>query len=250
MTKHFSSSPLRFYLTAPAPCPYLPALQERKVFTSLDCHDAVALNNALTHAGFRRSQNIAYRPACEACEACLSARICAREFTHTRRWRKVLTANGDLVRARKEALVSPEQFALLQRYLDARHKEGGMAGMSFGDFASMVEDTLVHTHIVEYRPASGPLAGKLMAAALVDVLRDGLSLVYSFFDPAFAARSLGSFIILDHVRQAQLAQIDYVYIGYWISGSQKMAYKEAFQPLEVLRGGAWRRAHAHSTHKA
>ncbi len=245
MTKHFSSSPLRFYLTAPAPCPYLPALQERKVFTSLDRHDAVALNNALTHAGFRRSQNIAYRPACEACQACQSARICALEFNSSRRWRRVLAANGDLVRARKGAIVSPEQFALLQRYLNARHADGGMAGMSFGDFASMVEDTLVHTHIVEYRPAAGPLAGKLMAAALVDVLRDGLSLVYSFFDPDFAARSLGSFIILDHVRQAQLARIDYVYIGYWISGSEKMAYKAAFRPLELLQDGAWRRAHAH-----
>lgn len=245
MTKHFPSSPLRFYLTAPAPCPYLPALQERKVFTSLESNDAVALNNALTHAGFRRSQNIAYRPACEACEACLSARICALEFVPTRRWKRVLAANGDLVRARKGAMVSPEHFALLQRYLNARHSDGGMAGMSFEDFASMVEDTLVHTHIVEYRPAAGPLAGRLIAAALVDVLRDGLSLVYSFFDPDFTARSLGSFIILDHVRQAQLAKIEYVYIGYWISGSEKMAYKAAFQPLELLQGGAWRRDHVH-----
>lgn len=241
MTKHFSTSPIRFYLTAPAPCPYLPGLQERKVFTSLDGPEAAGLNNALTHAGFRRSQNIAYRPACEACDACVSARICAAEFVETRRWRRVLAANNDLMRGRVGAVATPEHFALLQKYLDARHADGGMTGMTFRDFANMIEDTRVHTHIVEYRQASGPCAGQLMAAALVDVLRDGLSLVYSFFDPEISRRSPGSFIILDHVLQARMAQAAYVYIGYWVEGSEKMAYKAAFRPLELLLGGGWHR---------
>ncbi len=242
MTKHFLTSPLRFYLTAPAPCPYLPAQQERKVFTSLESSEAIALNNALTHAGFRRSQNIAYRPACEACGACVSARIPAADFQETRRWRRVMAANGDLIRGRSAAIATQEHFLLLQKYLAARHASGGMAGMAFHDFAGMVEDTMVHTHIVEYRRAGGPGKGQLLAAALVDVLRDGLSLVYSFFDPDFPGRSLGSFIILDHVRQALMADAGYVYIGYWVEGSEKMAYKAAFRPIELLTGGAWRRA--------
>lgn len=239
MTKPFLTNPLRFYLTAPAPCPYLPALLERKVFTSLDTPEAVSLNNALTHAGFRRSQNIAYRPACEGCDACVSARIPAGDFQETRRWRRVLAANGDLERARRAAVATEEQFLLLQKYLNVRHASGGMAGMDFHDFAGMVEDTMVHTHIVEYRRTRGPDAGELLAAALVDVLRDGLSLVYSFFDPDLGSRCLGSFIILDHIRQARMAEAGYVYIGYWVEGSEKMAYKAAFRPIELLTSGTW-----------
>lgn len=246
MTKPFLTNPLRFYLTAPSPCPYLPALLERKVFTSLDNPEAVSLNNALTHAGFRRSQNIAYRPACEGCNACVSARIPARDFQETRRWRRVLGANSDLVRTRRAPIATEEHFRLLQRYLNARHSDGGMAGMEFSDYAGMVEDTMVHTHIVEYRRRDDPGAGELLAAALVDVLRDGLSLVYSFFDPDLRGRCLGSFIILDHIRQARMAealmaQASYVYVGYWIENSEKMAYKAGFRPIELLTGGAWQR---------
>lgn len=242
LTRQFPNKQLRFYLTAPAACPYLPGLRERKVFTSLDGPDALALNEALTHAGFRRSQNIAYRPACEGCDACMSVRIPVREFAMRKRWRRVLRRNADLQRTPRPADATEDQFWLLRRYLNARHGEGGMADMTLLDYAAMVEETSVRTHIVEYRrKAEGPEHDDLAACALVDVIGDGLSLVYSFYDTREPARSLGAYVILDHVAQALEAGLRYVYLGYWVKGSDKMGYKGDFRPLEVLRGGAWRR---------
>ncbi len=231
---------LRFYLTAPAPCPYLPGQRERKVFASLDLHEAAAVNDALTHAGFRRSQNIAYRPACDRCDACVSARVVAGAFEFKKRWRRVLARNADLTRALKPAEATEEQFQLLRRYLNSRHAEGGMADMTGADYVAMVEESPVRTHIVEYRESGGARRGDLVAAALVDVLKDGLSLVYSFFDPADAGRGLGVYTILDHIAQARAAGFEHVYLGYWIHGSEKMAYKAQFQPLQLLQRGEWR----------
>ena len=240
MTKPFPTKNLRFFLTAPSPCPYLPGKRERKVFTALDGFDAEGLHDVLTHAGFRRSQNIAYRPACEGCEACISARVPVERFTFGRRWRKIMARNADLTRTLRPAEASDEQFRLLRRYLHSRHAEGGMADMSFSDYAAMAEETAVRTHIVEYRFSGAPQRGRLAAAALVDVLGDGLSMVYSYFDPAEARRSLGAYTILDHIQQARAAGFGYLYLGYWIPGSDKMDYKAAFRPLELLLGGEWR----------
>lgn len=240
MTKPFPTKNLRFFLTAPSPCPYLPGKRERKVFTALDGLDAEGLHDVLTHAGFRRSQNIAYRPSCEACDACISARVVVDRFEFTRRWRKIMARNADLSRALKPAKATEEQFWLLRRYLSSRHADGGMADMSFSDFAAMVEETAVHTHIVEYRYTDGPDKGELAGAALVDVLGDGLSMVYSFFDPREGRRSLGIYTILDHLQQARAAGFAHLYLGYWIPNSEKMDYKAQFQPLELLLGGEWR----------
>lgn len=240
MTKPFPTKNLRFFLTAPSPCPYLPGKRERKVFTALDGLDAEGLHDVLTHAGFRRSQNIAYRPSCEACDACISARVPVDRFVFARRWRKIMARNADLARALKPAKATEEQFWLLRRYLQSRHADGGMADMTFSDFAAMVEETAVHTHIVEYRYTDGPDKGELAGAALVDVLGDGLSLVYSFFDPLESRRSLGLYTILDHLQQARAAGFAHLYLGYWIPGSEKMDYKAQFQPLELLLGGEWR----------
>ncbi len=240
MTQHFRTRQLRFFLTAPSPCPYLPAREERKVFTHLPLTDGAAINDALTAAGFRRSQNIAYRPACESCEACVSARVPAAGYPFSRSERRVLDRNRDLVRHVVEAEATMEQFELLRRYLMARHAEGGMADMTWPDYLAMVEDTPVRTHLIEYRLASdGRGPGELMACALVDALADGLSLVYSFYEPSLRRRSLGSFIILDHIVQAGLHGIPYVYLGYWVQGSPKMDYKARFRPIEVLNGQAW-----------
>jgi len=242
LTRQFSNKQLRFYLTAPSACPYLPDRRERKVFTSLDGPDAVQLNEALTQAGFRRSQTIAYRPACEGCDACVSARIPVRDFIAGKRWRRVLARNADVTRTLRPPEATEDQFWLLRRYLTTRHGGGGMADMTLLDYAAMVEETSVRTHIVEYRrPPAGPDEEDLIAAALVDVIGDGLSLVYSFFDVRESARSLGSYIILDHIAQAAAAGLPYVYLGYWVKGSEKMGYKGDFRPLEVLRGGSWRR---------
>lgn len=240
VTKPFPTKNLRFFLTAPSPCPYLSGKRERKVFTALDGADASRLHDLLTNAGFRRSQNIAYKPSCEACEACVSARVPVARFTYTRRWRKIMGRNADLTRAMRPSKATEEQFALLRRYLRSRHADGGMADMTFGDYVAMVEESAVHTHIIEYRYSSGPMRGALAAAALVDVLGDGLSLVYSFFDPEAPRRSLGAYSILDHIQQARAAGFTHLYLGYWIPGSDKMDYKAAFRPLELLLGGEWR----------
>ena len=240
MTQHFPTRQLRFFLTAPTPCPYLPGREERKVFAHLPLSDGPTVNDSLTQVGFRRSQNIAYRPACETCRACQSARAPAADYVFSRSERKVLARNEDLERHLVEAEATMEQFDLLRRYLTTRHADGGMAEMTWPDYVAMVEDTAVRTHLIEYRLVSqdrGP--GDLIACVLVDVLSDGLSLVYSFYDPTLVKRSLGSFIILDHIVQAGTSSQPYVYLGYWVPGSEKMAYKARFSPLEILKPGGW-----------
>jgi len=240
VTQHFPTRQLRFFLTAPSPCPYLPERFERKVFAHLPMSDGATVNDSLTQVGFRRSQNIAYRPACESCSACVSARIPAADYVFSRSERKTIARNDDLERHLVEAEATMEQFDLLRRYLTARHADGGMAEMAWPDYVAMVEDTAVRTHIIEYRQKSedgGP--GDLVACALVDLMSDGLSLVYSFYDPALTRRSLGSFVILDHVIQAGLTEMPYVYLGYWVRGSEKMDYKVRFTPIELLRPEGW-----------
>lgn len=242
MTQHFAPRQLRFFLTAPSPCPYLPARDERKVFAHLPLSDGPSVNDALTQVGFRRSQNIAYRPACEACDSCISARIPVVDYVFSRSERRTLERNADISRHLVEAEATMEQFDLLRRYLLARHAEGGMADMTWPDYVAMVEDTAVRTHLIEYRlPPNGAGPGDLIACVLVDILGDGLSLVYSFYNPSFSKRSLGRFIILDHVLQARLATLPCVYLGYWVPGSPKMDYKAGFRPIEVLKPGGWTR---------
>jgi arginine-tRNA-protein transferase len=240
VTKPFPTKDLRFFLTAPSPCPYLPGRLERKVFTALDGAEAGMLHDMLTQEGFRRSQNIAYRPSCSGCESCVSARVPVERFSFSRRWRKIMARNADLARALRPAEATEEQFALLRRYLESRHAEGGMADMTMADYAAMVEETAVRTHIVEYRYTDPDRRGALAGAALVDVLSDGLSLVYSFFDPVPSKRSLGACTVLDHIQQARAAGFPYLYLGYWIPGAEKMDYKADFRPLELLLAGRWR----------
>ena len=235
MTHPFATRQIPFFLTAAAPCPYLPGRWERKVFTRIDLGEGPALNDALTHAGFRRSQGVLYRPACEACDACKSVRIDAGDFEWKRRWRKALNRNDDLAVSTEAQTATMEQYELLTRYLDSRHGDGDMAGMSFGEYVMMVEEGAQRTHVTEYRDASGTL----VAAVLTDVLKDGLSLIYSYFDPDEDKRSLGAFMILDAVRQAEAAGLPFVYLGYWVRGSRKMGYKAAYQPLQVLTPSGW-----------
>ncbi len=242
MTKHIPTRQLRFYMTATAPCPYLPGQVERKVFANLPFSDGAHVNDELTHAGFRRSQNIAYRPACETCDACVSVRIPASEFAFSRNQRKVLARNADLSRGLVEAEATMEQFDLLRLYLGSRHPGGGMSEMTWADYVSMVEDTAVRTHVIEYRlPSEDGGPGDLIGVVLADLLSDGLSMVYSFFDPRLEKRSLGVFAILDHLRQAQAVRLPFVYLGYWVQGSAKMDYKARFRPMEVLRPLGWTR---------
>jgi arginyl-tRNA--protein-N-Asp/Glu arginylyltransferase len=232
----------QFFLTPGGPCPYLPGQTERKVFARLSGSLAQPLNEALTHSGFRRSQMIAYRPACETCSACVSVRIVVDEFDLSRTQRRIIRRNTDLIRSDVPAEATREQFALLRTYLDSRHSGGGMSDMGLFDYVAMVEETPVETHLAEFRaPTADGSRGMLVACALTDVLRDGLSMVYSFYHPGEVARSLGTHMILDHVRAAKARNLPYVYLGYWVRGSDKMDYKARFQPLEALGHDGWQR---------
>lgn len=230
---------LRFFLTNPAPCPYLPGKTERKAFTSLCVTESDALHNTLSQAGFRRSQGIAYRPACPTCNACRSVRVDARNFRFSRNQMRVLNRNSDLVRDPVPAQPTRAQFRLLKAYLKSRHEGGGMCDMVYRDYVNMVADSPVQSLVFEYRRGTGPDA-PLVAASITDVLRDGLSMVYTFFDPRESRRSLGRMMILDHIRQVNDLGLPHVYLGYWIKGSDKMNYKREYTPLEVLDGETWR----------
>lgn len=235
MTKPFQSKSNEFFLTSPSPCPYLPGREERKIFTFLGGEGASLVNSALSQRGFRRSQNIAYLPACDRCQACRPVRVPVATFEE-KRWRRLLRRNKDITRHTVAPRTTSEQFSVLRGYLDARHADGGMADMTVLDYAAMVEQTPVDTLLIEYRDETG----RLVACSLTDRLRDGLSMVYSFFDPDDAARSLGTYMIVDHVNYAASLGLSYIYLGYWIAGSPKMAYKRRFEPLEALGPEGWK----------
>lgn len=237
----------QFYLTSPAPCPYLPGRDERKVFTHLVGKRATALNDTLTQSGFRRSQTIAYRPACEDCRACVSVRVKVDDFQPSRNMRRILDVNADLIGHATQPEPSSEQYSLFRAYLDTRHSDGGMADMSVLDYSMMIEDSHVETRVVEYRPRgidtflNGRGEGPLIAVCLTDVLTDGLSMVYSYYDMAQSDRSLGTFMILEHIERARRMGLPHVYLGYWVDGSRKMAYKARFLPQERLGMQGWER---------
>jgi arginine-tRNA-protein transferase len=218
------------------------------VFTHLVGDRAGELNDLLTHGGFRRSQSIAYRPACEGCRACVSVRVVAADFQPTRSMRRIAEANTDVVGEMRTPNPTSEQYSVFRAYLDTRHRDGGMADMTVLDYAMMIEDSHVDTRVVEYRRRSpdskftGRGSGQLLAVALTDVLSDGLSMVYSFFEPDAGDRSLGTLMILDHIERAKRMGLAYVYLGYWVPGSRKMDYKGRFLPQERLLPSGWTRA--------
>jgi arginine-tRNA-protein transferase len=246
VTQHSRNTP-QFYLTAPSPCPYLPGQEERKVFTHLVGERAAQLNDLLTHGGFRRSQSIAYRPACETCRACISVRVLVEDFRPTRSMRRVIERNRDVVGEMRVPVPTSEQYSVFRSYLDARHRDGGMADMTVLDYAMMVEDSHVDTRMIEYRQRTSERSshelgnGRLVSVALTDVLSDGLSMVYSYYDSDESSRSLGTFMILDHIERARRMGLSYVYLGYWVEGSRKMAYKGRFLPQQRLAPDGWKR---------
>jgi len=236
MSHQFDPNQLQFYLTIPSPCPYLPGRMERKIFTQLDPLNGPHLNDYLTHAGFRRSQNVIYRPACETCRECRSLRVDVEQFVPTKSFRRTIKRNSDLHIETKYAVATNEQFDLLQRYLNARHAGGGMTTMDFSRYEMMVEECASATEITEFRLDNGTL----IAVMLVDRLTDGMSLVYSFFDPDYTDRSLGNFMVLKHLDICHREALPYLYLGYWVPDSPKMSYKARYHPCEVLTHAGWK----------
>lgn len=238
--KHSLPLAPQFYVTAPQPCPYLADRVERKLFTGLQGADSQSLNDALSKQGFRRSQNVLYRPACTECSACISARIRVADFRPSKSQNRTLRRNKSLTRGAHTAWATEEQFDLFKTYLDTRHADGGMADMDIFEFGAMIEETPVRTRIVEYTQEDENGALKLKYACLTDILDDGISMVYSFFDPTMANQSPGKFMILDHIEIAREMELPYVYLGYWVPGSSKMDYKSQFAGLELFINGSWR----------
>ena len=230
------SSTQFFFATPPLPCPYLPGRVERRVVTELAGRQAGPLHERLSRAGFRRSHRIAYAPACPGCTECRAARIVAGAFTFSRSQRRVWKLNADIVAGEPPLAATEEQYGVFSAYLASRHGDGDMVHMDFLDYRSLVEDSPVDTVLVEFRNAGG----RLVAGCLMDRLDDGLSAVYSFFDPALRRRSLGVYMVLWLAEQAKTRGLAHVYLGFWIADCAKMSYKAAFRPLEVYSPQGWR----------
>jgi len=227
--------PQQFFSTGALPCPYVEGRTERKLVVELYGHGSRELYNDLSRAGFRRSHGLAYRPACVGCGACVPVRIPVDAFTESRSLRRIRGGNRDLAARASTPRADVEQFRLFQRYQRSRHADSDMAAMSFGDYRAMVEDSPLATRLLTLRAPNGALLG----ACLSDLLDDGLSAVYSFFDPGEGKRGLGTMLILALVDEARRRGLAHVYLGYWIGASPKMAYKARFRPLEALNDGAW-----------
>ena len=228
----------QFYVTAPQDCPYLDNQVERKLFTALYGTNSSRLNNSLSKQGFRRSQNVLYRPSCANCSACMSARISSSEFNPSKSQKRILSKNSDIVRVVNPPLATDAQFDLFKQYITARHPNGGMSDMDADDFTAMIEETNVESRLIEYyAKKNGEL--ELISFSLVDILDDGISMVYSVFNPDFKEKSLGTYMILDHNALALEMGLHYVYLGYWVKGSTKMDYKKRFSPLEVFTNDKW-----------
>src|SRR5258708_5591383 len=219
-----------FYRTSTLSCPYLPAQRERKLITELAGREAQAFYDDLCRAGFRRSHHLAYRPSCAGCNSCVPVRVAVERFGDGRSTRRIRKANGDLAGGPVALRATGEQYRLFARYERSRHADSEMAAMTFGDYRAMIEDSPIATRLVEFRAARRALVG----GCLIDVVDDGYSAVYSFFDPTALRRSLGTFMVLWLIDDARGESLPYVYLGYWIAESDKMSHKTRFPPLEAL----------------
>lgn len=226
-----------FFTTTPLPCPYLADRVERRMVTELMGLDASKLNNRLSLSGFRRSHTIAYAPVCDGCSACVSVRVPVTEFKPNRTQRRILNRNADLFVEDRAPIATQEQFDLFKAYINARHGDGDMALMGQSDYRALVEETPVKSSLIEFRDPDG----HLVAGCLTDTLSDGLSAVYSFFEPDDTRRSLGTYIVLWLIERARELNLEHIYLGYWVQGSQKMDYKRNFRPLEAYTPDGWKR---------
>ncbi len=234
---------LQFFATAPIPCPYLSGRAERKLVVELNGADARRAYDDLSRRGFRRSHRFAYRPVCGGCASCVPVRIAVDRFSHSRSTRRILGLSRDLSGHLTAARATIEQYRLFIAYQRRRHGDSEMAAMTFADYRAMVEETPVESALVEFHDKNQNLA----AASLIDRLDDGLSAVYSFYDPREEKKSLGIWSILWLVEECRRRRAPYVYLGYWIAESPKMSYKSRFAGLERLTPGGWVRFDAAET---
>lgn len=226
---------VRLFLSTEHPCGYLPARSARSLFIDPDYVLNPTRYESLLEQGFRRGGNHVYRPRCESCRACIPARVPVEAFEHSRAQRRCEQGNQDLrLNIRRD--ITDEQFTLYQRYLRARHDGGGMNPEDKSGFHNFLNCGWGATEFWELL-----LDDRLVACAVVDRVPQGLSAVYTFFDPDESSRGLGTFAVLTQIRVARERALRFVYLGYWVPGSRKMDYKKNFQPIEVLGTRGWQR---------
>lgn len=260
-------SALHFYLTAPYPCSYLPDLQARSQVASPSLLITPPVYSELVQHGFRRSGTYTYRPRCDTCQACVPLRIVAKDFTLSRSQRRTWVKHENLQATLHELQDKPEYFALYQRYQNARHRNGGMDNDDHESYLNFLLQSHVDTLLVEFREpfdratstssgqatSTGPLVlgevegsgpaqdkqGILRMVSVIDLLGDGLSSVYTFFEPDLPGTSFGVYNVLWQIDLCLQLELDFVYLGYWIADSRKMAYKTQYQPAQGLIDGTW-----------
>ena len=225
-----------FFVSKPFQCVYKNHMYEKKIFSFLPTEGGEDLYNLLIQKGFRRSQNILYRQVCEKCSSCRSIRIIVNNFFQSKSQKRIRNKNKGLFNIKLIDYSSMEQFILFKKYLSFKHPESEMNEMLFEEYKDMITDSGVQTRVMEYRHNE-----RLIACCISDVLKDSLSLVYSFYDPNYLKNSLGIYIILDHIRLAESINKPYLYLGYWVEGCQEMEYKSNFKTSEILINNSWKK---------
>ena len=229
-------SALNFYLTAPYPCSYLPERQARSQVATPAFLINAPLYSQLVRHGFRRSGTITYRPRCDTCSACVQLRVQAREFKANRSQNRAWKQHAQLEATLHPLQDKTEYFELYQRYQHARHPEGGMDNTDHDAYQSFLLQSHVDTLLVEFRE---PALGTLRMVSVIDLLSDGLSSVYTFYDPDLPRARFGVYNVLWQIELCRKLDLDFVYLGYWIENSRKMAYKTQYQPAQGLQNGEW-----------
>ena len=229
----FRQTPLRLRMTRINECAYIEGNHEQRL--ALDLTENPEAHDKLASAGFRRVENWAYKPVCQSCQACLPIRIDCANFRAGRNLSRIHKSNQDLVRSVSTKQVNESHYILFQEYLTSRHEDGQMLAMNFQEFTNMIHNSPIETFLVEYRDVTDELIGCIM----IDVQKDGLSAVYSFFDPFSSNRSLGTFMILDMIELVKELDKRYLYLGFYVAQSRKMSYKARFAPSEIFQHGKW-----------
>ncbi|MDC0394765.1 arginyltransferase [Alphaproteobacteria bacterium] len=228
-----NQKPLNLRLTRSHECAYIKNRAEQRL--AADISDAPYIHDQLAESGFRRVENWVYRPVCVNCNACVPIRVNTQKYVFSKSAKRILSKNASLSVTSDDTKADDEAFELFKTYLNSRHNDGQMATMSYSDFHAMIHNSPIDTFMIKYRDQNK----NLIACMLMDSQRDGLSAVYSFFNPNCEKQSLGTFLILDAIRMTETLSKKWLYLGYLVQNSPKMTYKSRFKPYQLFVDGKW-----------